>query len=206
MNTHRIETDRLVLRCYKTEDVRMLQRAIQDSLDNLKAWMPWANDEPTPLEAKAALLKTFREDFDSGKDFVFGIFNKSEDQVLGGTGLHPRIGPNAMEIGYWIHSGFLNQGFATEAAAALVKVGFEYQQLERIEIHCDPANIRSRKIPEKLKFELAAILKENKEMPGQGLRDTLVWALTRENYQNSPCSKIQLTAFDKSGTAINPIV
>ena len=54
--------------------------------------MPWAADEPKPVEEKAELLRFFRGRFDLGEDFVYGVFARDESEVVGGTGLHTRIG------------------------------------------------------------------------------------------------------------------
>ena len=81
--------------------------------------MPWANDEPEALQKKVDRLRSFRGKFDLGQDFIYGIFNQEESRVLGGTGLHTRVGAGAREIGYWIHQEFINQGLATEVSAAL---------------------------------------------------------------------------------------
>jgi RimJ/RimL family protein N-acetyltransferase len=76
--------------------------------------------------------------FDLGEDYIYGIFNPDETRLLGGTGLHTRIGDNQLEIGYWIHKDYTNQGLVTESTAALVKVAFEIMLIHRLEIHCDP--------------------------------------------------------------------
>ena len=75
--------------------------------------MPWAHQEPQTLEEKTELIKRFRANFDSGDNFTCGIFSVDEAQVLGGTGLHPRIGPGGLEIGYWIRGSATRRGIAT---------------------------------------------------------------------------------------------
>lgn len=183
-NPYRIVTNRLVIRRYRPEDAEMVSRAIAVSLENLKKWMPWARSEPSDLESKKALLKKFEQDFIKNIDYTFGLFNKREDVLIGSSGLHTRIGAKSREIGYWINSNFLNQGYATESSRALTKVGFEYHGVDAIEIHCDPKNIKSLKIPRKLGFELIEIKKENTRDPSASTRDTMIWKMTRDNYHN----------------------
>jgi len=122
---YRIETERLVIRCYDPKDAILLKNAIDKSLDHLRPWMPWAHNEPESLEIKTARLRKYRGQFDLGIDYVFGIFNKEETILIGSTGLHTRPGEEAREIGYWIHQHHINKGYATEAAKALTIVGFE---------------------------------------------------------------------------------
>ena len=89
---YRIETDRLVLRCWSPADAELLKEAVDASLDHLRPWMPWANEEPTDLDSRVALLREFRAKFDLGQEFIYGIFDAGESRVLGGTGLHMRSG------------------------------------------------------------------------------------------------------------------
>src|SRR5918993_2281639 len=131
---YRIVTERLVLRCWNPRDAPLLKEAVDSSLDSLRAWMPWASDEPTSLEEKGQLLRRFRGRFDLGQDFVYGIFDPEEAEVVGGTGLHTRAGDDALEIGYWIRDSRVGNGYATEVTAALTRVAFELCEVERVEI------------------------------------------------------------------------
>ena len=164
--------------------------------------MPWAKDEPTNIEKKVKLLEKFKSDFESDKDYNFGIFNKDEDTLIGSSGLHTRIGEKAREIGYWINTEFLNVGFATEATTALTKVGFEYQNIERIEIHCDPKNNISQKIPKRLGFTLADVLKSNTLNASGSVRDTMIWSLSKDDYSINKISKFNMKLFDQSGNEL----
>src|SRR5574338_986969 len=100
---YRIETRRLVLRCYNPSDAPLLAESVTESVEHLRPWMPWVYAEPEPLQAKVQRLKRFRGQFDLGQDFIYGIFNPENTRLLGGTGLHTRLGDSALEIGYWIH-------------------------------------------------------------------------------------------------------
>ncbi len=106
---YRIETDRLVLRCYQPADAPLLKAAIDASLDSLHPWMPWALDKSKPLHEKVKRLRQFRGQFDLGQDFVYGAFNAAETELLGSSGLHTRVGPDAREIGYWVLCAFLGE-------------------------------------------------------------------------------------------------
>lgn len=85
-------------------DKALLTAAIEQSLEHLRPWMPWAENEPEELERKIRRLRKYRADFDLDRDFVYGIWNADANRVLEGTGLHTRVGEGAREIGYWIHA------------------------------------------------------------------------------------------------------
>jgi RimJ/RimL family protein N-acetyltransferase len=195
---YRIETERLVLRCWQPSDAPLLQEAVTGSLDHLLPWMPWAREEPQSLERRIDLLRSFRGRFDAGDDFVYGIFSPAEDAVLGGTGLHTRVGEEALEIGYWIRSSAAGRGLATEASAALTRTAFEHTGVDRVEIHVEPENARSLRVPEKLGFVREATLRRRLPavMPGQPMRDVVVFTMLREEFGGSPAARAEMKAFD----------
>jgi RimJ/RimL family protein N-acetyltransferase len=196
---YKIITERTVLRCWNPEDAPLLKNAIDESLEHLREWMPWAHQEPEKLKSKVARLRSFRGNFDLDNEYVYGIFNLEEDQVLGGTGLHTRAGENALEIGYWIRADAINQGLATEIAGALTRVAFEINQVKRVEIQCDPDNIRSARVPEKLGFVHEATLRNRDEMPDGKQRDTMIWTMLEEEYPESLVKDWDIAAFDVLG-------
>jgi RimJ/RimL family protein N-acetyltransferase len=197
---YRIATERLVLRCWEPRDAPLLKDAVDSSIDHLLPWMPWAADEPQTVDEKAALLRTFRGNFDLGVDFVYGIFSRDEAEALGGTGLHTRIGPEALEIGYWIRASRAGEGLTTEATAALTRVAFELTDRERVEIRCDPANERSRAIPRKLGYVEEATLRHRLHYPEP--RDIVVYSLFREDFPSSPAASAVLEAYDAIGNRV----
>lgn len=196
---YKIETERLIIRCYQPEDARKLHEAVTLSVDHLSPWMPWINQEAGGIEGKLDRIRTFRGEFDLGKDYVFGIFNKAETKLIGSTGLHTRAGEGAREIGYWISAEFLKQGFALESVSALVKTGFEMEALSRIEIHCNVENIASQAIPKKLGFKMEAILKSNSPDAVEFTRENMIWSLLKVDYDHNPVRRVPVKAFDIAG-------
>jgi len=195
---YRIETERLVIRCYDPPDAPLMKEAIDSSLDHLLPWMPWAEGEPQTLEEKVELIKRFRAAFDSGDNFPYGIFAADEQQVLGGSGLHPRIGPGGLEIGYFVRASATRQGIATETAAALTRVGFEVCEADRIEIRIEPGNEASIGVPRRLGFTEEATLR--RRLPGREggpLRDVVIFTMFREDFD--PAIAPGLRAFDAAG-------
>jgi RimJ/RimL family protein N-acetyltransferase len=189
----RIETERLMIRAWDPADAPLAKDAIDSSLDHLRPWMAWAEAEPTSLAQKRRLLATFARQFARGEDAIYAILDAAGRRVLGGTGLHPRLGGEAREIGYWIRADAIGKGLATESTAALTRVGFEVDGLEWMEIHCDPANVRSAAIPRKLGYAPA------EERDGQG---HLIFRLTRAGFAASPAVSADVRAFDAAGTRL----
>lgn len=200
---YRVVSERLVVRCWEPRDASRLKDAIDSSLDHLRPWMVWAHSEPRPLADKIALLRRFRGQFDRGRDFVFGIFDRDETLVLGGAGLHTRSGEDAYEIGYWIRSSHAGRGLATEATAALTRVAFELCGVDRVDIRVDPANAASLAIPRRLGFTEEGTLRRRLPAHEDGVpRDVTVFALFRDGFDLSPASSAALEAYDAVGERV----
>ncbi|HXZ56682.1 MAG TPA: GNAT family protein [Gaiellaceae bacterium] len=197
-------TERLVARCWEPTDAPLLKEAVDSSLEHLRPWMPWARDEPQTLPQKVQLLKAFRSQFDRGENFVYGLFSADESEVVGGSGLHPRAGDSiSLEIGYWIRASAVGRGYATEASAALARVGLEVCGADRIDIRVDPANERSAAVPRKLGFvEEARLRRRLISVPGEEPRDAVIFSLFRDGLSGSPVAAAQVEAFDAAGTRV----
>lgn len=173
-----IRTPRLLLRPWRVADAARLKDAIDRNLTQLRQWMPWAMDEPSPLKVIEERILKFEQDFAAGADSVYAIFSADEAEVLGGTGLHPRI-DGGVEIGYWLDRRHQGQGLATEAAQALCAEAFAHPDIERVQIRCDPRNVKSAAVPSRLGFTLVETLVGEGETPDGLPRDTMVWELRR---------------------------
>lgn len=196
---YRINTRRMVLRCYNPEDAALLKASAEESKAHLLTYMPWAAEYPRPVEEVSEMLRGFRSRFDAGQDFIYGVFNPDETRVLGGTGLHTRLGKDALEIGYWIHKDYTGQGLATELSAALTKVAFEIAQVQRVEIHCAVENAASAAVPRKLGYTLDGTLRRRNLLLDGRYHDTMIWSLFHDEYPGSPAAKTELQAFDGLG-------
>lgn len=196
---YRIVTPRLVIRCWQPEDAVKLKEAVDSSLEHLRAWLPWAQNEPESLERKYERIRRWRGDFDLGLEFVYGIFDRAETRALGGTGLHNRVGFDAREIGYWVRADSIGQGIATEVSAALTRVAFDVDKLSRVEIHVVVGNERSAAVPRKLGYVYEGTLRRPHPGGDGSLYDTMIWTLFVDKYAGSPASAQKLEAYGFSG-------
>jgi RimJ/RimL family protein N-acetyltransferase len=201
---YRIETDRLLLRCWDPADAPLLEDAITASLPELRQWMPWVQEEPLPIDRRIELLRGFRARFDTGEESVYGIFTPDGTRVLGGAGLHPHIGPGALEIGYWIRTDATGRGLAGEAAAVLTAAGLRICGVDRMEIHVDPDNRRSARIPARLGYAEEARLRRRLApvAPGRAPTDALVFVMFADELDRSPAATVPFRAFDAAGRPV----
>jgi RimJ/RimL family protein N-acetyltransferase len=77
---------------------------------------------------------------------------------------------------YTIHPSYWGQGYATEAAHGLLAFGFGELRLHRIWADCDPANLASVRVLEKLGMRREGHLIENAWIKG-AWEDSLIFAI-----------------------------
>jgi RimJ/RimL family protein N-acetyltransferase len=199
----RIQTPRLLLRPWRASDAPRLTEAILvDGGAHLRQWMAWARNEPQSLEAQAASLRKLRRRTLAGKDMAFGVFTQDESEVIGAVGSHARIGEGAREIGYWIRADRVRQGFAREAAGAIARIGFDVQNLRRMEIHTDPENLASIGVARSLGFQHQATVRRCILSADSPIRDDTIWSMTRGHYAGSFASSLPVQAIDRRGRRV----
>lgn len=170
---------RLTLRRWVEADAQILSAAVVASIDHLRPWMPWISAEPLSPSARVALINQWQAGWESGGDVVVGVF--LHGVVVGSAGLHRRRGPDAIEIGYWVHVDHTRQGFATEIATALTTAAFTVPEIDRVEIHHDMSNIVSAGVPRRLGFAFIEETPDVVSAPGEVGIDCR-WLMSRQDW------------------------
>ncbi|MFD1019591.1 GNAT family N-acetyltransferase [Thalassobacillus hwangdonensis] len=176
-----LETERLILRApHQTGDGIMVNEAIRNSFNELRAWLPFAQELPSVEETEINLRKAHIS-FLKRDSFRFLIFHKDTNDFIGTTSLQgidwdvPKC-----EVGYWINTRYSGCGYMTEAVEEIVTMGLNQIKFRRIEIRCESTNYKSRSIPEKLGFVLEGTLR-NDELSADGTRltDTCFYSIIK---------------------------
>lgn len=175
-----VRLPQLTVRRWRTGDAPALDRAVSESLEHLRPWMPWAAHEPLSVAQRRALLRRWRQSWRLGTDFGFGMF--SGETLVGACGLHTRVGPQSLEMGYWVHVDHVGQGIATRAAAGVTTLAFHWGT-RAVEIHHDEANEASRRVPEKLGYTLIGRQGDAISAPGE-TGTSLVWRMVRGDWRD----------------------
>lgn len=170
--------DALVVRPWRVEDAPALHVAVTESVEHLRPWMPWIAEEPLTVAQRRGLIAGWQSMADAG-DRVYGMF--VGDDAVGGCGLHARIGPGGLEIGYWVRVGHTGRGYATAAARRLTEIAFEDPSVDRVEIRHDATNARSSRVPAKLGYVRVDDLHRPPVAPAETGVDH-VWRITRDGW------------------------
>lgn len=138
-----LETKRLTLRRFREADIPELIPLIgarEVAATTLRI--------PHPYTQRDAL--EFLTGYAKGPDLVLAIVLRAQGRLCGGIGLHPEKQHQRAELGYWIGFPYWGHGYATEAAQAVMRYGFEQLQLNRIFATHFKENRASEKVLTKL--------------------------------------------------------
>lgn len=92
-----------------------------------------------------------------GTSHMWLVTSRAGGQVLGMVGLHPSVhGP---ELGYVMGTRHWGQGYATEAAGAVVDRVLSLPSLFRVWAVCDVGNLASARVLEKVGMEREGVLR-----------------------------------------------
>ena len=185
-----LEHDGLVLRRWTDADAAALGAAIAANREHLRPYMPWIAAEPLTVDDRRALFREWEDQRLAGGDVVLGIFERGV--VVGGTGLHRRIGPGGLEIGYWVAADHLGKHIAARASAALTDAAFDQPDIDRVEIRHDLSNTYSRNVPASLGFVLVGRDAPNRDTraPSETGVD-LVWRTTKATWSSVSTARSQ---------------
>lgn len=145
-------------------------------------YQPWGpNSEKDSKEfVKQVLLDAKREE---RTRFVFAIVEKENERLIGAGEFNIRDNRNKTgEIGYIINPNFWGKGIATEVAKHLIVFGFKQFQLHRIYATCDPRNIASSKVLEKVSMTLEGRMREDLLIK-DGWRDSLMYSILEQEWR-----------------------
>lgn len=165
------------MRLWEPDDGEALSRAIGESLDHLRPWMPWIAHEPQSPAQRADWISGCRRHWEEGLDATYGVFLTATGEVVGGTGLHRRGEADELDIGYWLHPAHTGHGLATELTAALTTAGLAEPGIVRVVVLHDRANVRSGAVPRRLGFTKVGEAPRAHTAPGEtGIAVT--WSVT----------------------------
>ncbi len=174
----RVEAGPVVVRRVHASDAGAIAAAVGTSLDHLGPWMPWATPEAAERAGQLARVAEADHNWDSGIGYVYSVLTADRGTLVGEIALHRRPADGSVEMGYWIAASQANQGYGTSAGRALTAVALALPGVDRVEIHCDAANVASAAIARKLGYRLDRIEERHPEAPGESGR-LMIWIRRR---------------------------
>ncbi|MBW4840581.1 MAG: GNAT family N-acetyltransferase [Paenibacillaceae bacterium] len=151
-------TERLHLRDYTWEDEKEVHAYASDSL--VVEHMLWGPN--TEEETQDYLRQVIQKQEQVPRTaYDLAVVIRETGQLIGGCGLFLE-GYRQAELGYCFNRIYWGRGYATEAAKALVRMGFQDLGLHRIYATCRPDNRGSAKVMLKLGMRYEGHFREHR--------------------------------------------
>lgn len=178
-----IVTERCLLRPYREGDSVHVYPAIDESRNEVRPWIFWADTTDT-VEKSEEFVRRSMSQWASRENLNIGAWTKDGSRYLGGSGFH-RINWDvpSLEIGYWIRTSETGNGYVTEWVRALTHHAFHHFECNRLLIRCDVGNTKSRAIPERLGFQLESIQRNEIRNHHNNLCDVAWYTLFPDTYR-----------------------
>lgn len=177
--TPTLQTERLVLRPFAASDGDDLF-ALQSDAHAMRYWdsPPW-----TDGTSVAGFLEGCQKMMDAGTGARVVIERRSDSAFVGWCTLNS-WSPDfrSASLGFSLSPRFWGNGYATEAADALLHWAFATFDLNRVQAEADTRNAASRRVLEKLGFQLEGMLREDCIVNGV-VSDSWVFGLLGRDWQ-----------------------
>jgi [ribosomal protein S5]-alanine N-acetyltransferase len=173
-----LETARLVLRPFvpgDAEDVARLAGAREIAATTL--FIP----HPYSVADAEKWLATHQETFDAGRGVNFALTLRGSGKLVGSVGLTVDREHEKAELGYWVGVPFWGKGYATEAAGAVVRHGFEGLGLNRVWAYHYARNRSSGRVLEKIGMRYEGVARQHIRKWGE-FQDCPMYGVVRADY------------------------
>ncbi|MDX2111121.1 MAG: GNAT family protein [Verrucomicrobiota bacterium] len=173
-----LNTRRLCLRPFSTEDASRVEEYCGDhDVAATTANIP----HPYPPGTGELWILTLEPSFIAGNSAVFAITLQSSGELVGACGLTHNRDHKRAELGYWIGKVHWGEGYATEAAAAVIDWGFRAWNLNRIHAHHMSHNPASGRVMVNNSMKHEGILRQHMVKWDQPV-DVVCYAILREEW------------------------
>lgn len=184
--SHRLTSERLLLRAPRTADVAELRRVLRKNHEHLAPWnpLPRPGEDPTTITAVSNLILRQRREWKDGRSYGFYLASKdTPDRIVGRIALNGvmRGAMHGAYLGYWMDAEHLGTGLCTEGIRAVLDFAFGLAELHRIQAAIMPRNARSLRVIEKLGFRREGYAERYLQIAGTW-EDHILFARTREEH------------------------
>jgi RimJ/RimL family protein N-acetyltransferase len=181
----RMETERLVLRCYQPGDGQWYFAMSQKNRSHLLRY----ESDNVAMEIKSedhaeVVVRDLAAEWEARNSFFLGVFDKSSGEFVAQI----YVGPVNWElpefqIGYFVDKDHEGRGYVTEAVKATLRFAFQHLKAYRVRLECDDTNVRSSRVAERCGMVKEGHFRENKVSPEGGFSGTLHYALLRAEFE-----------------------
>lgn len=140
---------------FGSADGPAMAAATRANVEHLRPRIRWGTIEGTSVEFQQERADQAEAGWLDGSLFAWALREHPDGPIIGGCGLHNRVGSGALEIGYWLDARHTGRGLMTAAVAAITEIGLTLPGVTRIELHIDEANAASSAVARRVGYRLA---------------------------------------------------
>lgn len=181
MIVKRIETARLWLRPCSVDDLDGLHRLWTHADMRRYLW----DDETISRDVALTAIRSSEESFRTDGFGLWLVHLRDLDAAAGFCGFRHFGEPPEVEILYGIAPDLWGRGLATEAAHAMLRLGFEENGFARVYAGADPPNAASFRVMEK------TAMRFSKRISIDG-RDVIYYVIEKQDFKPDPGSEYSL--------------
>lgn len=177
----RIETERLILRCYQAGDGPWYYAMSQKNKSHLARYESGNPARTIHTEQEAeVVVREFAATWTARGAFFLGAFLRDTNEFVAQI----YIGAvnwdlPEFELGYFADVEHQGQGYVTEAAKAALRFIFEHLRAHRVRLECDDTNVRSCLVAERCGMVQEGHIRENKKNADGSISGTLHYGILR---------------------------
>ncbi|MBU1702862.1 GNAT family N-acetyltransferase [Patescibacteria group bacterium] len=174
----KLQTERLIIRDFAIKDWESVHKYGSDPA--VVKHMPWGPN--SQKETKEFIKRAMKNQTQKPRtQYNLAIILKATDQLIGGISLHTNNNPLTSEaaLGYVLNKDYWGNGIIPEASKTILNFGFKKCKLNRIFATCEPDNIRSKRVLEKIGMHFEGHLHGHMKIKGKW-RDSLLFAILKK--------------------------
>lgn len=176
-----LSTPRLLLRALEMDQAEVLfglvnEPAIADNTANIPS--------PYTLEIAQSFIAGAAEKYRTGELLNLGMHVRETGELIGMISLRVSARHHAGHLGYWVGAHARNQGYAAEAASAVMDFGFTELGLQRVGSQCFGRNKESARVMQKIGLRYEGCLRQAFLKNGV-YEDLLGFATVREDWERA---------------------
>ena len=178
-----IHTNRLTLRDYIETDLEDIHEYGSDP--EVVRYMPFGPNthEDSQNFLNGAIAKRKQK---PRTDFALAVVLKSEGKLIGGCKID-KVSDIEAHLGYILNRNYWGNGYATEAARAMVGFAFSELGAHRVYADCHPENAASIRVLEKVGMALEGRRRDYMIFHGE-YSDTLLYSILEHEWDETPRS------------------
>ncbi len=153
--------------------------------ERLARWEPWAAAPPVLAETRAFIEASARN-WLAGTELpvVIAVRQDGQWQLAGPVSLRIDRYSRSGELGYWIDGAHEGRGLVSRAVAVVLDQAFGPLELDRVSLHTDVANQRSRALARRLGFVEEGTLRQGLAFPAER-RDMVAYSLLAAEWRRA---------------------